>query len=300
MANPLNDFQFDYLKVVLDVTVYWVGSVFDHSEAILDFYKKSLLEIGNDITFYETETMGGAKPVENDTLDLVPFWLQGTKTKRSIYSLFLESGSAPNLPSQKAFTLRAWEFKEQPVGAVRLILPVSFIQESTEPFIGLVKSLTNELEFLSGHCGYAVNWNETGDFANDAQKKIFLLSQRYLGIDLSSLTTTLCAISNGIKCANWLTLINNDYCERLGGLSELQQSLDQSIVLHPLKHGLMFQAGPRPETGDVNRFQNVPAYHELGRILAPIRTQSHGGFIVHGEDYYDEDATKKWLGRFDQ
>ena len=63
-----------------------------------------------------------------------------------------------------------------------------------------------------------------------------------------------------------------------------------------LTNGVVIQAGPRPETGDVNRRQTLPLYHNVGKAVAKLRVNEHLPFIP---DPKDEQATEKWLARFD-
>ncbi len=106
------------------------------------------------------------------------------------------------------------------------------------------------------------------------------------------------AITKGIKCVNWLTFLNQEHCERLGGVARLIKLLGKEITVHPLPNGIMIQAGSAPETGDVNRRQGLPLYHRVGRVLAPLRAKDHAAFFGR-EGVPNEEATKRWLGRFD-
>src|SRR5438132_12927640 len=96
-----------YMKLCLDITLYWSGSVFDRSDGIVSFYRQCLELLGTSFRYFRTETMAEARSLKRDTLDLLPFWLRGTKSKRDIYMLFLESGSGPSEPSDRAFALNA-------------------------------------------------------------------------------------------------------------------------------------------------------------------------------------------------
>ncbi|HRB18150.1 MAG TPA: DUF3396 domain-containing protein [Nitrospira sp.] len=286
------------LKVCLDITVYWTGSVFQHGAGVLDFYRQSMELLGKHIKHYETETMGGACPVDADSLHLLPFWIEGTKARRSIYALFLESASEPNVPSTRAFSFRAWEAREVPVGMMRLVLPTDFFGKEPVAFVDLTKRLVRKLLFESGHAGYALNHYERGPFEHDALEAMYVLSRKYPGLDIPSPTSTLFVISEGLKRVNWLTLLGSSLSDRLGGVVKLKNEMGEEIDVYALDHGVLIQAGPEPEIGDVNRRGWLPFYHHVGRVLAPIRAKNHPGFFMHGMDF-DEEATEEWLARFD-
>lgn len=286
----------DALKLCLDITGYWTGSIFDHAEGILDFYGQSIELIGKDAKYYRTETLHKARPVTAESLDLVPFWLSRANAKRHMHILWLESGPAPDVPSDRAFAMVSVSF-DQPAGAIRLILPVSFIDQSVETYVELAKSLVRKFEFASGHGGLALNWSEVGN--SEAESRMYYLGRRFPGIDLPNLTSTLHAIPHGIKCINWLTLLNADDVQRLGGLEELQRVLGDDIPVYPLAHGALIQAGPKPDMGDVNRRRKLFYYHRVGHVLAPLRAEDHPAFIMHGDEIFEQETTEEWLARFD-
>lgn len=288
------DEDFVYLKPCLDITLYWSGSVFDHSDGIVNFYRQSLELIGEGLRYFRTETMSKARPIKKDTIGLIPFWFQGTDTRRDIYMLFLESGAAPDEPSDRAFALNA----APGMGFVRLILPVSYIAESISPFLDLATNLGQTLAYDFGQAGLALNWNHLGDYGSRAKEAMNSLANRYPGLDMSHPFCTKYVVSKGIKCVNWLTYLNMDYCQRLGGLPELGKKFDKNVVIHTLNNGIGIQAGPAPEIGDVNRRKSLPVFHQVGKVLAPIRTKVHPP-IFGPEGIADKEITEKWLGRFD-
>jgi hypothetical protein len=112
------------LKPCRDIVFYWTGSVFDRAAGIIEFYRRSLALLRPHATFFRTETMRGAQPLKKDSLELVPFWLGETKTRRETYMLYLESGRVADEPSDTAFYLQALEYGAMAKGYVRLILPV--------------------------------------------------------------------------------------------------------------------------------------------------------------------------------
>jgi hypothetical protein len=289
----------EYLKVCFDFTAYSVGSAFERAPGLVHFYQRGLELIGNHVRFYETETSGGAIPLDEEALELVPFWFTGTTSRRSIYYLSLESGSAPNVPSDRGFLLRAWEATSPPVGCVRLVMPVTYPDIVGARAVGVFADLVSELKYASGHAGFAVNWNETGDYGIYAQQVMGVLAQRHPGLDLPDTTATLMALPNGFKRVNWLTLLNAEYCERLGGLAQLRAALGPRITVHELPDGVIIQAGPRPDIGDVNRGRWLPLYHQVGTVLEPLRARPHPGFLARGQHLGDEDFTDDWLGHFD-
>jgi hypothetical protein len=95
-----------------------------------------------------------------------------------------------------------------------------------------------------------------------------------------------------------LTFLSRDYCNRLGGVSVLRKQFEATVVIHDAKDGVMIQAGPAPDIGDVNRQKNLPIYQQVGRALAPIRCKEHPP-LFGPRGLADQEATDKWLSRFD-
>lgn len=126
------------------------------------------------------------------------------------------------------------------------------------------------------------------------KRYVLASSKRYRGIDVFAKSTA-SRCKDGIKCVNWLTLVQSAWLERLGGLEAIRKKLSPAIAVHEILDGALFQAGPLPLVGDLNQAEDLSAYHEIGRILRPIRSSNHGAF---GESF-DMEESQKWLARFD-
>src|SRR3990172_11035284 len=258
----------EYMHLCADITVYWTGSVFSHKEGVLSFYHQAIDLIGKELKHYETEEMQGTRPIDKDALDLIPSWLTSSEEQRETYMLKLESNSVRNLPSDTAFDFWAVEYAEEPAGAVRLILPVTWMERSPRHFFDLTKKLVNAMDFHSGHAGFALNWDYKGDYASLARREMGVLSRRFPSIDLPDLACTLIAIPAGIKRVNWLTLIGNGLLGSVGGLDGLGREFSgHDILVEQLAHGVIIMAGEQASVGDVNRQETLPALHNVGREI---------------------------------
>lgn len=286
--------EYVYLRPCTEVILYWAGSVFDHADSIIAFHDRSLDLIKDKVKYYRTETMGSAKPLKKDSLDLVRFWLKETTTKRDIYMLFLESGTVPDEPSEHAFSMNASPGR----GFVRLVLPATFATESSTDLLSLSLNLAANFDYEFGTVGYSLNWNSLGKHVRRSQLAMNSLAPRYLGVDMSFPLATQFIVSTGIKCANWLTFVNASDIEKLGGAVRVKQALSNEATAHDVGSGLAIQAGPAPTLGDVNRQDNLSAYHRVGKVLAPVRAPKHPPIFGPG-GIPDESVTEQWLARFD-
>lgn len=282
-----------YMKLCLDVTLYFWGSFKEHGEGLVDFYQQSIELIGKEAKFYKTEKTG-YKKIKKDTLEMLPFWATEKASERLTYGLHLESGKEPEDYSDRAFHMYQ-NFDDQ--GYIRLILPVEYMEKSVEPFISLAKNLARRMRFASGHAGYSANVDpDLG--TEDEGGPVYALSRRYKGVDFGEPQAIARAINQGIKSINWLTFINTGYVNKLGGKDKLKANLGENILVHELSHGIMIQAGPRPEVGDANQREKLPYYHRVGKVLKEIRfpNEAIGDYELVGSPEY----TAEWLARFDK
>jgi hypothetical protein len=285
----------DYLKLCVDVTLYFVGSLSDHADGILDFYEQALTLAKPEVSQYETGTMSKPKPINADTFNILPMWVSNAKSQQDMMQLRLDNSTGPDSAADWAIQFAYFEYDN--AGVIRFVLPASFVEGSSEPLATLARRLPRKLKFSSGLGGYSLNWNKIGELAYEAKKDVYIISQRYPGIDIPDLDGDLEVISQGIKCVNWLTFLGSEYVEKLGGIDKLKGSLNHEIVCDRIGNGAVIQAGPRPETGDVNRRLTLPLYQQVGRLVAPLRFQQHMAFIPSLEDA--DEATLRWLARFD-
>jgi hypothetical protein len=284
-----------YLQPCLDIVLYWSGTPFERSDGIVAFYERSLELVGKGLKFFKTETMGSPKPVKKDTLGLMPFWFKETESRRDIYTLSLESGASRDEPSDRAFSMAA----APGMGYVRLMLPVSFVAESPQPFLELASSLSETLPYDFGQAGLSVNWKRRGGFGRPAMLAMTSMASRHPGFDLADPYCSMFIVTQGIKCVNWLTFLGPTYVDQLGGVDRLKKNAGADVLVKALANGAMVQAGPAPAAGDVNRRDTLPVYHAAGKLLAPVRSKQHPPMF--GPDgFADGEITDRWLARFDR
>jgi hypothetical protein len=104
-------------------------------------------------------------------------------------------------------------------------------------------------------------------------------------------------LKNGIKGVNWVTVLGEKWISRLGGLPALRKELGEPFRLHEYPGGVLIQAGPRPQLGDVNRQIAIDEYRRLAQVLKPIRVTDHKSFPAWSG--FDEQRTQAWLARFE-
>jgi len=303
MTNQFSQFHFEedgviYLKPCFMFTLYWQGSIFTQTESILNMYHVAWNAVKDHVKFFQTDSMKKTRKVRKDTGDLVPFWLKDKPGTRGIYILAIDNRDSFDAAPDAGLEFFAPEYRG--VGAINLFLPVEVVEQSPEKLVTLATNLAKDITFASGNAGYALNFTREGDYYTSAEWSAFPLCFRYPGLEYNSLSNTSFALQEGFKRVNWLTFLNLDQCEKLGGIKELEKKFSSDIIIHPLAKGIMIQAGAMPAIGDVNRQQFLPLYHEVGRVLAPVRAKKPPEFLVPpGWAMADKEKTNEWLSVFD-
>ena len=280
------------MKLCVDVVLYYAGGFKANAEGIVHFYREAISVIGPSVTFYNVDGREVMRKRKRDTLDMLPFWAEPTTEERPFYGLHLESG-----PTARDMSDRAFRFYDDGVGYIRMMLPLEFVADGGHALATLASRAAARLRFSGGSGGYAVNMYDGFD-SSAPNGPVFAISRRFRGIDFGGPTWLARLHEHGIKCVNWLTFLGESHVARLGGLDRLRATLGRDITVHALPHGVMIQAGPAPSFGDVNRREHLAPYHQVGRVIEPVRFK--GDVFKRWSDVGGGENTAEWLARFDQ
>lgn len=274
--------------------------MFDRAGELGALYARATESMGSRFTFYETGTMAGAKPIRRDTLQMLPTWLTA-KPRRDIYMLNLESGEEANEPTDCNFYFVADEDDEEPMGALRIGLPIN-TAEDPERYIGFIVSLIGNLPFESGHAGYAFNWDSRGDYASEAMELMADNSRKYNCIDFFDFDVTLVAMRESkpscIKSVAWLTLLGKDLVQRSGGVGRIAEALGEGLEVSSLPTGALVRIGHGPIYGSIREREDLSLYARANAFFRPFRVTDHQALFEYSNG--NPDATEIWLSRFDE
>ncbi|QBX82574.1 type VI immunity family protein [Citrobacter tructae] len=128
------------------------------------------------------------------------------------------------------------------------------------------------------------------------------IGQEFLGVDIPGGLTDK-RLRNGFRTINWQTFFNNEWLEKLGGMSYLRSTLSNpAINITPYNGGVIIRAGEWPELGWVNDNPYPELYVKVNNVLKPIRAPEIGSLgygSIAGEIRFDDNSTARWLARFD-
>lgn len=179
---------------------------------------------------------------------------------------------------------------------VRAAFPVEMFTGDIGRFVALVKRFASRMPFFFGYAGLSFSTSLEPGTAQKNEQYLLPVAMRFSGVEVEGRGPTSVCCTESIKGVSWLTLLSPGFVEQLGGKSTLRTQLGEAIDLIDLPGGLMIQAGPAPELGDVNAGERLPLYREVHRALTPIRNPSHH---MLGARIFGKDETRRWMRRFD-
>lgn len=236
------------------------------------------------------------------------------KSENDLVSAFISSGektSDAGLWEFRVFGLMKWQEALPNSGSSVLTfsVPIPFLTEHPAEFQKLFVDFARRLNVVSGYAGYAVNLSLTEAEANTPTE--YWLSKRYIGIDVGDPLTVAMHLRSKIKTVSWLTAINRELLQKLGGNRELSDELPPAwFAFYDLNGGVVIQAGPMPEAGASadNESKGAPVlppnYVLVNNALKDVRVESvwqlQRGLMGAAAPLYGTTAeSDEWLRRFD-
>ncbi|MGJ3703000.1 type VI immunity family protein [Variovorax sp. AFSI2.2] len=282
----------------LEVVAFAYGA--PASGAGFERFLRAFTEAFSDhLRFYRTGDMKRSRTFDAGVLDGPHHWFSDPRLFATKMLGFLaHSGeSARNIrpPAVKISLLGVFK---PPCFVVRMMLPVEWGSEPEE-VMGLVQNALAEFPFKGGHCGYSLVWEET-DISLEREVCAWAapLLRRHPGLGYGDAITLSNAADRGLVAVNWLTFLEAEMAEILGGQAALAHRAPADVSVLPLgKGGVMLRAGDAPQLGDVNRQNLLPAYHAAGQLVAPVTAPDEALDDLAINGMSEEDA-HDWLRRF--
>jgi hypothetical protein len=190
------------------------------------------------------------------------------------------------------------------LGYFQFYLPLTWFAEHPETTLhDFVLSIARRLRPVSGYAGIGVLESIDFDARQKSGEAVRTLAERFPGLEIEHCIGHSIYVEKGIKGVTWLTILGDRWVLEIGGLEYLRIRLGDDFKLSPYEGGLMIQAGPHPQIGDVTKNRWPLHYITLAKVLKPIQVKDHGAF--HRGDptgvqkRMDYAASKAWLFRFD-
>lgn len=108
--------------------------------------------------------------------------------------------------------------------------------------------------------------------------------------------------ARSIRTIGWLTVLDDEFVERLGGPRTLEANLDPEVAVHRYPGGVVLQAGPVPQIGDRKRGEIPVAYQKVWQATETLHFTAfkpNRGLFGVPSPLSPGDASRDWVRRFD-
>lgn len=252
------------------------------------------------LRFYATGTMSKHKPVTKRALTMLATWLApGAKLNDYSYLCFQDSAEYNHAPSALYLAAGREPFKghrADDATIIRLSLPLDKLADDPEELVALVKTLWASVPLRSGQAGFALE--STRYLLDDAHEHAYAKSMRHPGIDIPDAANDAIMVGfDRIRGVGWLTMLDDAFVAKLGGLDALTKAVGPGVDVIPLGPGVMLRAGKAPQFGDVNAKDDLPAQRAVFAACKPLMPSFNDVPSLNiGGDF--SSRMEAWLGRF--
>jgi hypothetical protein len=215
--------------------------------------------------------------------------------------------------SANAFHLEAFGPERRPYvqfGYLQVAFPLLAFADSSGSLPEVLLDLCRTFKPVSGYGGIGVIESPSSSMCSEYEPIIYKWAQRLPGLEVDYPISHANWLRkgredgrDGIKGGNWLTVLSDRYVEELGGGDKIESDLkaqSSHFLVHRYDGGILIQAGPHPQLGDVERDLWPPLYVKLNKYLKPIRIMRHRPFQHGGPgERFDHERSEAWLRRFD-
>lgn len=203
--------------------------------------------------------------------------------------------------------LRGWKAKMGDWGldSLEFSLPILYAEENPTAFQKLFVEFARLLKAEHGHGGFALNLSLVRREENEPIEAF--MASKMNGIDAGDNVVLAgrheIGITDHIKTIGWLTAINKDMLDKVGGLPTLRSELPMDwFAMYDYGNGIVIQAGPKPEKAGVEIDPKPATYVLPNMALKEIRVPEIGNLHYgsqDGEPRLYGWAAEQWLQRFD-
>jgi len=282
------------LSLSLATTLYFKPPPDKCADGILKAYQRYLELCEPQLTWFADETGKKYREARPDVLRIPFDRVQQALDSKKLYSWGAFAGKHHRhaAPYQFKAILNPDEWG---LSWFRAAFSAETFRDDPATFVRIVKDLSSDNSVLHGLGGLSFSESMVNGAAQENEGYLIPAAMRFAGVEVEGDGMSAHCCHDATKGVNWLTLISDPFVKRLGGEKTLRAQLSEAIEIHRLPWGLMIQAGPRPELGDVNAGERLLLYREVSNALRPVRVAVHWNLGVE----FEEKRTRQWIGRFD-
>jgi Protein of unknown function (DUF3396) len=199
--------------------------------------------------------------------------------------------------------LRAWQTKmaTKRLCSLRFAVPLLYVIDHPRAVQTMFVSFAKRLHAVHGYGGLSLVLSVQLNDENEPFQAY--MAEQINGLDVGYPLRVRKEVVKGIKTVSWLTAINHEMVEKVGGVETIRAALPADwFALYDYGGGIVIQAGPRASAAIV-KVDPKPALYVLpNMLLKPVRAPVIGSLHImskDGEPRITGQAAENWLQRFD-
>lgn len=203
----------------------------------------------------------------------------------------------------QAYGVRGWEARmgNRGLSVIRFSMSMLYVEEHPLAFQSMFVKFADRLKAVHGYGGYGLVLSLVKRSENEPVEAVF--SEGFSGYDVGEPIQNATDVGECIKTVSWLTAINREFLEKVGGMSAVRSALPMDwFALYPYSDGIVIQSGPHADNGSVKRDPKPARYVLPNMLLKDVRCREmpdlHGA-SAFGEARIRGHAAAQWLARFD-
>lgn len=183
---------------------------------------------------------------------------------------------------------------------IEIRFPLTWDNAVFEAIAGLFARWCRMLSPMHATLSPGLNFTDSGGRGDSIYG--FPLLQRFPGLDDvkgSRWTAQSQSQQRTIRTTGWITAIDEEFVQSLGGLAQIKEGLSADIPISAFAGNVLIQAGPKPLLGDRNRGDFPELYAKVARLLQPLVFTGYNlGLLDVPAPWDGMVETRKWLNRF--
>ncbi|PTR08972.1 uncharacterized protein DUF3396 [Nitrosospira sp. Nsp5] len=289
------------VSLAYDLVLYTDRILSEVPEAVLYAYDRFLRIVPpGTLRWYLTESMSKHKAITPRSMDMLGGWLKLGSSSREIINIELRDGQDFTNTADFVFFVYGGEptypRHRFEANMIRLCFPPEWGATRHLELYHLAKDICHHFPFQSGHSGYVL---QTSKYVQEESEfQAFKLGMQFPCVDIRNEITDLIAVRDAIKGVNWLTMLCDDFVDRIRGRLPLSASLPPSAEIIRVDGGVILKAGNHPILGDLDTGEDISLYKAVYRLVEPLQRAArdkYSSFLLPGGDHVAK--TQRWLRR---
>jgi hypothetical protein len=287
------------------LTIGLVATVFferpweqEQREAVADLAERYIAEFRDKLKWSQGPKNANWYRINSKRARFPGDWLRKYKTAEEGWEFAFHGGESDTEATPIEVSAMGGDTIQKGLGYFHVSFPLLWFTDRPITFPETLRAICERLKPISGYGG--IGLIESPDISAQVpyHPLVRKIGERFPGLEIEEPPGHTNHVDQGIKGVNWLTVLSDQWIDKIGGRDYLRIRLDESFYFYPYDGGLIIQAGPKPQIGDVTTNRWPERYVTLAKVLKPIQIKEHYGMTLR-DGGFDYASTLAWLFRFD-